>query len=176
MHLFVSGALPIFWGIDIINKHSALYRNAYLLGLPFFIIGYCFRIHEDRISTINERIIISGIVIGTVLSIIEGYINHQRLYIGTVVLSLAIFTFVIKDKNFGNGSLLFYLGNKLSLNLYIVHFSIGIVLLRVFELLKLNTVTFGFPIVVLGVSLGFSLLIYIGNNQIKKHMFLLLHR
>ena len=125
-HLFMSGVLPVFFNIHIINDHSALYRNAYLFGLPFFIIGNYINSKVNDILKLNNTYLISIGILGAVLSIAESMLNNQRLYNGTIIFTICVFLLAVKNPmHERNKSLLYIVGRDYTLDIYIVHVLIG---------------------------------------------------
>ncbi len=100
------------------------FRNFLMYGLPFVVIGnYIHRNKEILCAKITNRKCLIGIACGTGLTVIEYLVSRQALdiYIGTIILSCAMFLYAIKNPENSLNSILCNIGDKLSMYIYILH-------------------------------------------------------
>lgn len=106
----------------------SIFRNALVYGLPFILIGYGTRIAEhtkwyNRFSVTKPVACFMLFIVGYAMSIAEYAITKTSLdiYIGTILYSWAIFTFCISSRKKIHNKLFIFIGEKLSLYIYIIH-------------------------------------------------------
>lgn len=105
-----------------------MFRNAVLYGLPFIFIGYGIRKAErttwyQRLSVTSPLICLVVFVAGYVISVGEYALTRTSIdvYIGTILSSWAMFTFCVSADRKIHNRFLIFVGEKLSLYVYIVH-------------------------------------------------------
>lgn len=133
--IFVPILLVFLWigqrfdSVAIIGK---LYYYSWALRiLPFFMIGNHFRAYGSKFKNISNHIWIALIVLGTLLTIAERWISTYALnltrmyflYVGTFVLTTAIFGFAIYSKEW-NLPFLQFVGCELSMYIYVIHMAV----------------------------------------------------
>lgn len=135
VHLIISEFL-IFHGVVFAHP---IVRNAYLFGLPFFLIGYQVRVHIERIRIPQKVYLIILIAVGILMSVLERlYLSKGdllELYFGSIILSVTLFVISVKNPLRSNG-LLRKIGKDYSLGIYIIHPMVGSILTEV--LVRLN--------------------------------------
>lgn len=106
----------------------SMFRNAIVYGMPFILIGYGIKVSEHtkwykRISVTNPIVCFIIFIVGYIMSIVEYAITKTSLdiYIGTIFSAWAIFTFCVSSKKKIQNKILVFIGEKLSLYIYIVH-------------------------------------------------------
>lgn len=106
-----------------------LVRNWIFTGIPFFMIGYFIRKNKEIILnkiTSKKLIVISAV--GLLLSIIERILiklildGKLTLYLGTYIFVVSIFIFSIKNPKIVKKSIFSFIGEKISLYIYIIHY------------------------------------------------------
>lgn len=116
-------AFIIYAFINEIEFDKMYFRNAYLFGLPFFMLGHLIHAKEDKIKAIfRDR---DYLFIIFALLIIAIFIIEQKvfgmpveLYISSVLLVLFMFCYAICHTNI---SIFYEFGKYYSLNIYIIH-------------------------------------------------------
>lgn len=105
-----------------------MFRNALMYGLPFILMGYGIRKSEMtdwyRKFTIKSPIIcISLYLLGYIVSIGEYALTHTSIdiYLGTILSTWALFTFCVSSPIQIKNRFLVFIGEKLSLYVYIIH-------------------------------------------------------
>ncbi|SFE41125.1 hypothetical protein SAMN05216245_105118 [Succiniclasticum ruminis DSM 9236] len=99
-------------------------------ALPFFCLGIYFRLIETKIrnlpSVLFRKDVFSCLLaLGGVLSVWERFNFHSsQYYLGTYIIFILLCLFSIKYSDWNN-KMLNFIGNKLSLNVYVYHIAIG---------------------------------------------------
>lgn len=160
------------------SQKNIIIHNFYLFrAMPFFLFGMWARIKENEIKKfkISKLTIIFGVLIGLLLSLDASFsMGNAGYYMGSYLI-LAILTIAaIQNPNFEGKGILKYIGEKLSLYVYIFHIAIGklIDLLQIkFNLYNVNLFMCSRAFMVLFLSLLFAWIIY-KLNQLN-HKFIL---
>lgn len=139
---------PILLSIHIIlriyikKNNYSWYDSSYfcsfiLYALPFMLLGYYFAQKKQEISkNIGNKELLLFAIGGFLLQFIEYSIFKQAsLFFGTVIYSSSLFLLAIKHPFLKINKYLNYIGEKLSMPIYIVHFSVILFL----EKIKLST-------------------------------------
>lgn len=105
-----------------------MFRNALMYGLPFILMGYGIRKSETanwyhRLSVTNPTLCILLYILGYIISIGEYALTHTSIdiYLGTILSTWALFTFCVSSSIRIENRLLVFIGEKLSLYVYIIH-------------------------------------------------------
>lgn len=130
--------IPILLATDLVfGKYTLLIlgfelpyyvvRNFLFVGIPFFLIGILFKRNMNIVKR-NNKLIIILIIISFVLTLTEEYLltkmgvsATREHYLGTTLMTIFIFLFLIENKNITKGTFLPNLGDKYSLYVYIIH-------------------------------------------------------
>ncbi len=141
--------------------------------MPWFLIGYV--IHQkydnNKLKNVSIVYLIMFTLVGAVLSITPIILKTKINFscIGIIIYSISIFLIAIKysDKSFNK--IIEYIGDKLSLNIYIFHIIIANILSYLVKAIFNFAIenTYYFPIIVLASSLLFSFTIDCIKNIIK---------
>lgn len=128
-HLVMGNILVLF---DI-TIEKMYYRNFLFFGLPFLLLGTWIRRNQEKLcSVFTEKNCVVGMVSGTVLSVAEWFLFGRReLFFGSILFVLSAFIYAIHRPQVKQKSVLTLIGDKYSLFIYIVHYSLMIVLDRV---------------------------------------------
>lgn len=144
-----------------------LTRNWILMGVPFYILGHLIKGNTNKITKISKLNIIFLAIAGLVLSVIERLIlksnNIWRLeiYIGSIIFAVSIFILAVKEPKLINIKLFKTIGEKYSLNIYIIHYLIIEILRKVvINKFDININGYILPIAVFIISYIFSIIIY----------------
>lgn len=118
-----------------------MYKINFLTGaMPYFLFGYYLRSKENFFRSLRYSFVLLVIVVGGLASLIPLLCDFpiKISCIGNIIYSLAIFTLAIKvlDKSYCKP--LEYVGDKLSLNVYIFHMLVASVLYIVCSKYLLN--------------------------------------
>lgn len=122
--------VAIFIFCFIVKMPDVVSRSWLICGLPCFFVGWLARRHKLSEMT-NQYLLVSIIIFLIIISIIENnnYCNYKMgdLYFSTIPLSLCLFLYFIKNKDFGN-KWLSNLGKRYSMWIYVAHImAIGVV-------------------------------------------------
>ena len=101
-------------------------------AMPFFLFGYYLRSKEDFFKSIPYAVLFLTILAGCAFAAcnVAFDVFIKMFSLGTLFYSLAIFVLAIKIPNKSYCRPLEYIGDKLSLNIYIFHSIINLVLLK----------------------------------------------
>ena len=117
IHISIAEFLPLL-GMKL--PHPVV-RNAYLLGVPFLLIGNWLRDNEELADNKFLKIIV---VLGMLASCIEKYLLSSNdlleLYVGSIISSVGLFLICIKKPKCKCKTMA-YIGRKYSLGIYILH-------------------------------------------------------
>ena len=156
------------------NWYDDIYfRNFLLFGLPFVLLGSFIKKHEEKLTRIfNNKMCIVGELIGEVMIIVEYLIFHASdYYIGTIITTFFVFLFTIKNPKLYVSKILEFIGDKLSMYVYIFHM-LGLYIINLIaNLMNIsNNIIFRWsrPILVIIFTLGISYLIYLVMNKSNK--------
>lgn len=105
-----------------------MFRNAVMYGLPFILIGYGIRKAEHktwyrRFSVTSPITCFLLFIAGYLFSIGEYAATKTSIdvYFGTILSSWAIFTFCVSYGKRVQSRMLIFIGEKLSLYVYVIH-------------------------------------------------------
>ena len=106
-------------------------------AMPFFLFGYYLRSKEDFFKSIPYMVLLLTMFAGCAFATynVAFDVPVKMFSLGTLFYSLAVFVIAIKLPNKSYCKPLEYIGDKLSLNVYIFHPIIGIVTVRLYQLL-----------------------------------------
>ena len=107
---------------EIVHVENIIYyRNFWLTGLPFFLMGYLFHKRIETITTREGKMTAWGMCIGIALTIAEYFILGNRLiYVGSIVLAFTALLYAV-DYPKKEIKFLSTIGEKYSLIIYIIH-------------------------------------------------------
>lgn len=122
--VFGKYALAVF-GFEFLPTYT---RNAWMVGIPYFLIGISLREHADFLKSRKKVLIISIVLMSIISCLIEREllvlcsVNATKdSYIFTTVLSIAVFILFLSNDRINTWSRTAYCGKKYSLILYIIH-------------------------------------------------------
>lgn len=155
---FVLGNVLILFGLEITKYY---YRNFLLFGLPFFMLGNWLRKNETVIMgklTIRkcQYLLMMGLLLGAGEWFLVG---RRELYLGSLVSVIGIFIWTLYQPEKNKNSFWVKVGEEYSLLIYIVHYSVMIVMERFSEkLIVANNIlyyVYGFvkPFIIFCISL-----------------------
>ncbi len=124
------------WSIDV-----EYYRNVWLMGLPLFTIGHGIKKKQDVIlKKVEAREALLLLLSGVVLSLIEWSIvgGRQQMYVGSIVMAASCIIYSVWNVNRRVIAPVAYIGRFLSMYVYVLHISVGIILDRVAKMIHVN--------------------------------------
>lgn len=128
------------WTIDV-----EFYRNAWFMGFPLFTIGHELRKNQDLIlKKISSKNAISLIASGIVLSLVEWMIvgGRQQMYVGSIMMAVGCIGYSIWNYERKIISVIAYIGRFLSLYVYVLHISLGILIDKLAKIVAVNDMLF----------------------------------
>ncbi len=96
-------------------------RNFWLTGFPFFLLGHWFaREQKQKRLKIYPGISMGFLVAGSIFSMGEMLLSGGgELYLGSLLMTMGIFSLALWKPSFGKGSLLAHIGEKTALHIYL---------------------------------------------------------
>ncbi len=131
IHLTVGNVVALFE----IETPKIYYRNFLLFGIPFFMLGNW--IHKHQMS-IMEKFCVKKcqkiLLLGAALSVGEWFlVGRHEMYIGSILIVLSAFTLALHQPEKKADSFITKIGADYSLFIYIVHYSLMLVMERFAE-------------------------------------------
>lgn len=127
--------LRIYAKIEFADIYDAAHWRSFLhYALPFMLLGYtCAKYKEFILSRLSDRVLIAIAVIGCMMQFGEYAIHKQSLdiYFGTIFYALALFAIALRHPKEKLNNFLNYVGEKLSMPIYIVHVGAITILLTI---------------------------------------------
>lgn len=105
------------------NYEWFIFGNWIFTGIPFYYLGIYFKKNEEKLKNINIPLNVVLIVFGFLLVIIQYYLTNKVVYycLGNIVFLVPIFSYACRNKNNEKTNLLSFIGENLSLYIFIVH-------------------------------------------------------
>ncbi len=99
------------------------YRNFLFMGLPFFTLGYLIHDKKDILTEkITNSFLIAFGIFGLLLTILKVIVvGKLDVYIGTIIVSVCIFIWCVKNPDTLNFKITEFIGGKLYILIYILH-------------------------------------------------------
>lgn len=148
--------------IDI--KYSMLFT-----AMPWFCFGYYCKINENFLNFNIVYLIVTSFF-GLLIILIDtlGSVNIHLYYIGTILHTIPLFIIAIKYPNIKVNKFINYIGDSLSMYIYIYHIVVSNILLFIANILDLKNDIYLFfhPIVTLIVTILFSII----SNKLYKRI------
>lgn len=138
---FVMG--NILGGVFNIGMAADYYRNAWLMGLPLFMIGNMLREYQTKIQEkITRRRALIGIVSGGVLSIGEWLLvgGRQQMWIGSIIAAACMIIYAQQDAKRYVIKPVAVIGQKYSMLVYVLHWAVIILLGKVTDFIGISDV------------------------------------
>ncbi len=130
LHIVTRGIIQHFQLVDE-TLNIAFYRNFIFMGFPFFMLGNLLHKYQQKIvSKITNKKLIALIFIGIMLSCFERLFVVLELYIGTVIATICIFIFAIKNPKKKIVPIIEKIGDKYSLVIYIMHSIVNVLVVK----------------------------------------------
>lgn len=157
-------------GTDVLIYRSSCFPYR---AVPFFLLGFLARNHEDRIKRIKigKGILIILIIVSMILAVAEGFtFLVAQFYVGNIIALYLIMIFCIKYPSSGIKPLR-YLGEALSTSVYIIHMAVIKLVdlcagwISISELMIYKAFR---PIVVIAVSIAVSQIIHVCSRYLAE--------
>lgn len=162
--LFVSllfGEFSHFFGLSLPIE---FYRNFLFMGLPFFTLGYLIHDKRENLTTVLSNLdLFVMMILGLLFTILEtAVVGKHDLYIGTIVFTLCLFIWCIKNPNRLDFKISGWIGQNLYSLMYILH-------IMVLTLWNMYGVNLGYlnPFVIFIITAFISSTIYVIENVLK---------
>jgi fucose 4-O-acetylase-like acetyltransferase len=140
----ITGAYQSFFFHNTIHWH---YNSYWITAYPFVMSGMIVRSYQKSIQAINVKtyVLYCLIIIFSITSVfahfyikkITGGSVNGNGYISTILLVLVIFIYLLKNRQWGVGTVWNSIGKKYSMYIYLLHVAINYILCRLF-LVKFN--------------------------------------
>ena len=151
------------------------FRNFLWFGLPFVLLGSFIKKDEKKLMEFfSHKRCIAGAIFGEILMVVEYWLyESQDYYIGTVITTFFVFLFAIKNPKVYMSRTVEWIGDRLSMYVYILHMLGMSVVGLLGSFMKVSdTLIFGWlrPVLSILVTLGMSYMIdwMIGMVKQKK--------
>lgn len=145
-----------------------LIKNFIFVGFPFFIIGKYINTIKIEQTPTRFALLVIIFLIGT--SSIEILTYQSELYISSIFLAIYLFVLCIKKKN-ANCKILEYIGDKLSMYMYVIHPAIKYIILYIYTCYNWKNIFIMnlYPILTLMITILISYMIVNLKNKGVKH-------
>ena len=143
-------------------------------GMPWFLLGYYLHMDESqKLRNIKQFKLIAMAVFGCAISIVPSvfHLPIKCSVIGYIPYAFALFTLTLKDHSSRSScKLIEFIGDKLSLDIYIYHKLVGIILsIFCVKIMKLDLTGIVFlwlrPVIVLILTTLLSWILYVFNKR-----------
>ncbi len=157
--------------LGVVKLHGTLYSNAFMLGIPFMLLGHEIRKWLQRKPCVRSWVFVCLAILGLAISVVESFLMKvATVRIGSgMITSVALF--VLAATSHREYSIAAQVGRKYSRDVYIWHVLIAGVLRKILSWLGLygNTVIRqAFPVIVLLLSVGSAVLISYLSREGRK--------
>ena len=137
VHVVVMTLSTLFsWGLDM-----TIFRSMWFYGLPFLILGYSIKRREESINLhIKTLFLVCLAVIGIGATIVERvFIGNLQIFQGTIIFTLSIFIIAVRFPGARYPKSLILLGAKYSSHIYIYHWFVKELFIKLQEILSLDS-------------------------------------
>lgn len=148
--------LPWFWKINFLT-----------CAMPWFMLGYYLNTEKcQRVRSIKTSALIVMLIIGCIIAVIPKVVDISLKFnvIGTIPYAFGLFCLALRNPEKSICKTIEYVGDRLSLNIYIFHVLMNGVVGYIFRLLNVNTEADLFqwfrPIIILVATIFVSWVVY----------------
>ncbi len=151
---------------------DSYFRNFLLFGLPFVLLGSFIKAQEENlVKMFSNKMCLVGALIGEIMIIIEYILlDASDYYIGSIITTFFVFLFAIKNPKLYINKTVEFIGEKLSLYVYIFHM-LGLYIINLIANFINVSDNLAFrwsrPILVIIFTIGISYLIDLVMNKVK---------
>lgn len=152
--------------VSFVVANDVFYYNNFLLsGLPFFLSGHFIaKCEGENKKKINNIFFLLTIATGIIILGLRRFMAIDISYLGTILYSVGLFGFAVKNPDFSTPKFLCILGNKYSTHVYIFH------VLFIYILKKNINNKWIAPIMITIITIFFSIAFDKGLSLIGKHL------
>ena len=146
------------------------FRNWFFMGLPFFTIGYLIHNYQERIVKIfKPKYMIVAAIIGMVMSFAERLVVPLEVFVGTVIVSVALFIFVVEKPDLIKIPVINRVGERFCFFIYIAHIIVRDIVLAIFDKAEINNkvVLWIMPIIVFALCYILAMCYYAIRDKIR---------
>lgn len=146
------------------------FRNWLFMGLPFFTIGYFIHDYQERIIKIfKPKYMIVAVIMGMIVSFAERLVVPLELFVGTVIVSVALFIFAIEKPDLIKFPIINKVGERFCFFIYIAHIIIRDIVLAIFDRIGINNkvVLWIMPIIVFALCYILAMCYYAISDKIR---------
>lgn len=146
------------------------FRNWFFMGLPFFTIGYLIHNYQERIVKIfKPKYMIVAAIIGMVMSFAERLVVPLEVFVGTVIVSVALFIFVVEKPDLIKIPVINRVGERFCFFIYIAHIIVRDIVLAIFDKAEINNkvVLWIMPIIVFALCYILAMCYYAISDKIR---------
>lgn len=146
------------------------FRNWLFMGLPFFTIGYCIHDYQERIVKIfKPKYMIVAAIIGMIMSFAERLVVPLEVFVGTVIVSVALFIFAVEKPDLIKIPIINKAGERFCFFIYIAHIIVRDIVLAIFDRagIKNKVVSWIMPIIVFALCYFIAMCYYAISDKIR---------
>lgn len=175
--IFLTYIVQIYFLVVLAQGNlKILVRNWFAMGIPFFILGYNLNHYKEKIYKLSNIKLIVTAILGIVLIFIEKFILNRitdgvllEFYLGNILFVISMFILAINNPNLLNYNFITTIGEKYSLNIYILHYGVIRFFKDIIEIkYNININEYLKPILVLLSTLIISILYRKLKGKLKK--------
>jgi len=147
------------------------FRNWLFMGLPFFTIGYCIHYYQDIIIKVfKPKHLIVAAIVGMVMSFAERLAVPLEVFVGTVIVSVALFIFAIEKPDLLKIPVINKVGESFCFFIYIVHIIVRDIVLVIYDRVGISNkvVLWIMPIIVFTLCYLLAMCYYTISDKIRK--------
>ena len=148
-----------------------IYRNFLTEGFLFFMLGHWLHSNEAKVRSINNTVLVAGILISTLLCVVERYFFQRDFGVNIFSFPQVFFVFIyaMNNSKAGQNHILRRLGSKCSMFVYILHPFVWHSLEYIYIWIGINKnmiALYILPVLVLGFSILFSMIIALKKRKV----------
>ena len=146
------------------------FRNWLFMGLPFFTIGYLIHDYQERIVKVfKPKYMIVVAIIGMIMSFAERLVVPLEVFVGTVIVSVALFIFAIEKPDLIKIPIINKVGERFCFFIYIAHIIVRDIVLAIFDRagIKNKVVSWVMPIIVFALCYILAMCYYAISDKIR---------
>ena len=146
------------------------FRNWFFMGLPFFTIGYLIHDYQERIVKIfKPKYMIVAAIIGMVMSFAERLVVPLEVFVGTVIVSVALFIFAVEKPDLIKIPIINRVGERFCFFIYIAHIIVRDIVLTILDKAEINNkvILWIMPIIVFALCYILAMCYYAINDKIR---------
>lgn len=146
------------------------FRNWFFMGLPFFTIGYLIHDYQERIVKIfKPQYMVVAPIIGMAMSFAERIVVPLEVFVGTVIVSVALFIFAVEKPDLIKIPIINRVGKRFCFFIYIAHIIVRDIVLAVLDKAGINNkvVLWIMPIIVFALCYILAMCYYAISDKIR---------